>query len=316
MERLKKRFGKGPTGFGKGLKKRWAEKAEKTGQGGQMTGGAANASCRIIDAHIHFCCGDDYFDLIAGEAGHQNTREHLERQFKDQNVACGVVMGNRGLEMEKHQYPEFLRYCIGLDSSYLFQNQVADAVDQVEAHLQRDQCAGVKLYPGYSPFYVTDPIYEPVFELAEKYGKAVAVHTGATAGSGAILKYSHPLTLDEVAVRHPYVQLVMCHFGSPWLMDAAAVVDKNDNVAADLSGLLEGRVNLDVFFEEKAGFLEQLRAWLGYLDQYDRIMYGTDWPLANLEEYQLFIRRLVPEKFHQKVFFDNANRVYKLGLDV
>ena len=34
-------------------------------------------------------------------------------------------------------------------------------------------------------------------------------------------------------------------------MDAAAVVSKNPNVAADISGLLEGRVSLDVLFEEK-----------------------------------------------------------------
>ena len=34
----------------------------------------------------------------------------------------------------------------------------------------------------------------------------------------------------------------MCHFGNPFLEAAAAVVEKNPNVAADLSGLLEGRV--------------------------------------------------------------------------
>ena len=47
------------------------------------------------------------------------------------------------------------------------------------------------------------------------------------------------------------VQFVMCHFGNPWLMDAAAVVEKNENVAADLSGLLEGKFDIPEFLEDK-----------------------------------------------------------------
>ena len=43
-------------------------------------------------------------------------------------------------------------------------------------------------------------------------------------------------------------------------------------------------------------------------------MYGTDWPIVNLEEYIRFIQHLVPEKHWDKVFFENANRIYGLGL--
>lgn len=268
----------------------------------------------MIDAHLHFCRGDEYFDSIAAAAGHENTEEHLRAQFQDLDAVCGIVMGNRGLEPEQHRYPEFLRYCIGLDSSCLSQNLLMDSADLVEEHLKRQQCVGIKLYPGYNHGYISDPAYEPYYRLAERYDKVVAVHTGMTASSNAVLKYSHPLTLDEVAVNHPQVRFVMCHFGNPWLVDAAAVVEKNANVAADLSGLLEGLVDLDSFFREKEGYVEQLRAWLGYLHQYDRIMYGTDWPLVNLREYRDFVSRLVPEKYHEKVFFTNANEIYQLGL--
>lgn len=269
---------------------------------------------KIIDAHLHLCQADEYFDQIAVQAGHENSAGHLAEQYEKRGISCGIVMGNRGLQMENHRYPDFLRYCIGLDSSYLTNHQLLDEVDQVEEHLKSSQCVGVKLYPGYSRDYITAPAYDPIYRLAEKYEKAVAVHTGLTAGANAVLKYSHPLVLDEVAVKYPSVRFVMCHFGNPWLADAAAVLDKNPNVAADLSGLLEGRVNLDNFFEEKSGYIQQLRAWLGYLPRYERIMYGTDWPLVNLEEYRAFIERLVPEKYYEKIFFTNANEIYKLGL--
>jgi len=43
-------------------------------------------------------------------------------------------------------------------------------------------------------------------------------------------------------------------------------------------------------------------------------MFGTDWPIVNLSEYIEFFKRIVPEKHWDKVFFENANRVYRLGL--
>lgn len=270
---------------------------------------------KVIDAHLHFRPELENFCTLAQKVGHENTAEHLEEQCRQLQVVAGVVMGNRGLALEEHRhYPPSFRYCIGLDSHYLQLQRVEDALELVEQHLQLPRCVGIKLYPGYHPAYVTDPVYAPIYALAERYQKPVAIHTGTTANSGALLKYSHPLTLDELAVRYPYVQFVMCHFGNPWLTDAAAVLEKNQNVAADLSGLLAGRVELHSFFAEHSGYIEALRTWLGYLHRYDRVMYGTDWPLVNLQEYLAFIARLVPEQYHQKVFFDTANQIYHLGL--
>ena len=180
--------------------------------------------------------------------------------------------------------------------------------------MKRDNCCGVKLYPGYNKVWLTDPVYEPVYALAARYDKPVAVHMGLTSFSRAHLKYCHPLALDEAAADHPKTRFVMCHFGNPFLEAAAAVVEKNRNVSADLSGLLEGRVNLESYFREQAGYVSLLRTWLTAILQWDDIMYGTDWPIVNLEEYIRFIQGIVPEEHWEKVFFHNANRIYGLGL--
>jgi len=269
---------------------------------------------RIIDAHLHFYPAGEYFTEIARAAGHENNWEHLSREYKRLGIRAGVVMGNRSLDPADHTYPEGLFYCIGIDRAYLQGHSMKDAAAKIEENLKRPACVGIKLYPGYNPTYVWDEIYEPVYELAERYGKPVAVHTGETAGPDALLKYCHPMTLDEAAVRHPRVQFIMCHFGNPWLMDAAAVVDKNPNVALDLSGLLEGRTNVEELYRKKRGYLDTLRTWLDYTDRYEDMMFGTDWPLVNLEEYIEFIARLIPEEEQDKVFFENANRIYRLGL--
>lgn len=269
---------------------------------------------KIIDAHLHFWPEEPAFSQLAEAAGHKNTAEHLQKVYEELGIVCGIVMGNRTVDPKEHKYPSFMRYCIGIDSLYLDGNQVNDAVSQIEENLRNPQCVGIKLYPGYSPMYISDPAYEPVYELARDYQKPVAVHTGETSTQTAHLKYSHPLTLDEVAADHPQVQFVMCHYGNPWLMDAAAVVSKNDNVVADISGMLVGKVDMDRLFEEKQGYIEALRTWMGYLHEYEDILFGTDWPLANLSQYIDFVSRLVPEKYQEKVFFDNACRIYRLSL--
>ena len=85
-------------------------------------------------------------------------------------------------------------------------------------------------------------------------------------------------------------------------------------MSADLSGLLEGRVDLESYFREQAGYVSLLRTWLTAICRWDDILYGTDWPIVNLEEYIRFIQGIVPEKHWEKVFFGNASRVYGLGL--
>ena len=57
-----------------------------------------------------------------------------------------------------------------------------------------------------------------------------------------------------------------------------------------------------------------MRTWLEYMDRYGDVMFGTDWPLANLEDYIEFTKRLIPEEELEGVFFHNANRIYQLGL--
>lgn len=272
---------------------------------------------KIIDAHLHLFPPEPRTDAMAEAVGHQNSTEHLRKVYGELGMVHGVVMGNRTLETGRHCYPEDLfHYCVGLDSLVLDRGRSIpeDLPDQVEEHLKRPSCCGVKLYPGYNRLWLTDPVYDPIYRLAERYDKPVAVHTGLTAYARAHLKYSHPLALDEAAADHPHTRFVMCHFGNPFLQEAAAVLGKNPNVCADLSGLLEGRVELDRYFEEQAGYAGLLKSWLASTCAWDRILYGTDWPIVNLGEYIGFIRRLAPERHWEAVFFENANRVYGLGL--
>lgn len=273
---------------------------------------------KIIDAHLHlFPETESRFEEMAMAVGHHNSTAHLRQIYGELHIVHGVVMGNRSLDPADHHYPaDLFHYCVGLDSSLLGADgrAIPRLGDRIEEHLARPSCCGVKLYPGYNKTWLWDELYAPVYALAARYHKPVAVHMGLTASASAHLKYCHPLVLDEVAADHPDTQFVMCHFGNPFLESAAAVVEKNPNVAADLSGLLEGRVDLARFQAEQSGWMALLGTWLAAIDRWDDLLFGTDWPIVNLGEYIAFVQAVVPQAHWDQVFFHNADRVYGLGL--
>ena len=274
---------------------------------------------KIIDAHLHlFPTDESWAEETARKVGHHNDWDHLRQVYGELGMVHGVVMGNQSLDPDYHaRYPgDLFHYCVGLDSTLLGRGNrvIPDLAERVEENLKRESCCGVKLYPGYNRIWLSDPLYEPVYELAARYDKPVAVHMGLTSTPRAHLKYCHPMALDEAAADHKRTRFVMCHFGNPFLEAAAAVFEKNPNVSVDLSGLLEGRVDLDRYFREQAGYAGLLTTWLTAVGRLDSVMYGTDWPIVNLEEYIRFVQRLVPEEHWEQVFFQNANRIYGLGL--
>ncbi|MBR6862916.1 MAG: amidohydrolase family protein, partial [Acidaminococcaceae bacterium] len=170
-------------------------------------------------------------------------------------------------------------------------------------------CLGIKFYMGYQNVYLYDPRHEPLFELAKAYDVPVAMHSGETANHHGRLRYSHPLTVDEAACRHPDVRFVICHAGNPWIVDAFEVASKNENVFMDFSGLWEHRLTPERE-EEIEDFQKYVRMWMNYHGIWDKIMYGSDWPLINIPDNIRNLGRIVPEKHWNEFYYDNALRVY------
>ncbi|UUZ89955.1 hypothetical protein LJK87_28495 [Paenibacillus sp. P25] len=56
--------------------------------------------------------------------------------------------------------------------------------------------------------------------------------------------------------------------------------------------------------------MDHFRRALVYADRYDKMLFGTDWPLAPIDVYIDFVRRLIPEKHHDEVFYANAFQVF------
>lgn len=283
---------------------------------------------KIIDAHMHYF-NIEHFDLVAQNSRSENTAQCWKRICQENNIVFAIAMGNtfyttsrfggitpRLIDLaapfneEEYNQPSDIGYCLGVQSELITPDLVEKTAQEFEFYLKKPQCLGIKLYPGYNSVYVDDPRHWPLFELAKAYKVPVVIHTGDTSRAGAHLKYSHPLTVDDAAADFPETQFVMAHCGCPWFLDAAEVAAKNENVAIDLSGILEGCPDLEQIFQEQAGFLQYLRTWLNYMGRYDKIMYGSDWPLVNIPTYIEFTKRIIPEKHWESFYYDNALRIF------
>ncbi|GIN38108.1 MULTISPECIES: amidohydrolase family protein [Heyndrickxia] len=275
---------------------------------------------KIIDAHIHFSNIRSFHETANQQSHVDYSKSGIVKEFTEAGVVLGIGMGltettgigfpdpeamtPMGLDLDT-ELPNNIVYCAGINP-YSLNDQ---SLIFLEKELQKPNVVGLKIYLGYYPFYAYDEVYHPVYELAEKYDVPVVFHTGDTYSERGLLKYSHPLTLDEVAVRYRNIRFIMAHFGDPWVLTGAEVVYKNSNMYADLSGLIVG-TEKELKSYSEGRFLDHLRHALVYCDHYDRLLFGTDWPLAPVKPYIEFVKNLIPERFHEDVFYNNALKVF------
>ena len=96
-------------------------------------------------------------------------------------------------------------------------------------------------------------------------------------------------------------------------MKSCEVAYKNRNVYLDISGLLAGDESLIKATEQRTPVMHHYTLGLVYLNNYTKVLFGTDWPLVPLAPYIDFCRKLVPESAYKDVFYDNAVRLFRLN---
>lgn len=276
---------------------------------------------KIIDAHMHLSQIEEFKRTAAEKSFVDYSVTGILQEYAKNGVVLGIGMGltetqpdgfpdansvtPMGLDLTEELPPQLV-YCLGINPFTLDQAAVA----RLDTDLKKPNAVGLKIYLGYYPFYAYDSVYDPVYELAAKHQVPVVFHTGDTYSERGLLKYSHPLTLDEVAVKHREVNFMMAHFGDPWVLDGAEVVYKNRNMFADLSGLMVGDTANCQRLKDSPLFFSHLRHAITYCDHYEKFLFGTDWPLAPIRPYIQFVQELIPAEYHEDVFYKTALKVF------
>jgi predicted TIM-barrel fold metal-dependent hydrolase len=135
------------------------------------------------------------------------------------------------------------------------------------------------------------------------------IHTGDTFSTTSKVRFAHPLNIDDIAVDNPELIIIMCHIGNPWLLDCQEILYKNKNVYADISGLVIGNFTLN----DQKNYTYKIKALLRYVDMPHRLLYGSDWPISNMESYIKFVDKLkLNKQTRDLLLFKNSNNVFRL----
>ncbi|MDQ3388617.1 MAG: amidohydrolase [Gemmatimonadota bacterium] len=265
----------------------------------------------IIDCHTH---------LNAYADGPPTTLleryRALEVEMERYGVDYALVLSSYTATERRPSVAEILEVVgddprIGVVAGVSYLNYRASDLADLRALLGTNRIRGLKLYPGYEPFYVHDPRMRVVYELAGEFGVPVMIHTGDTFDPKGKVKFAHPLEVDEVAVDFREVTFVICHLGNPWVTDAMEVIYKNDNVVGDISGLTLGH------FEERFErfMLQQVNEVLTFAGDPKKLLYGTDWPICDMGSYIRFVRQLeLSEKDTNLILWENTARIFRIDL--
>lgn len=269
---------------------------------------------RIIDAHIHTHLHSNAEIEVSKNMGIDCSIEGLLSEMKRNDVEKSVCMTLNtssktpmDIDIVKQNQRKEIAYVAGINPDKMPRSSLV----VLEKALSERLIVGLKIYLGYFPYYPYDRKYSTIFKIAKDNSCPVVFHAGDV--FSALVKkpkvrFSHPLNIDEVAVENPDVNFVIAHTGAPWVVDAAEVIYKNPNVYADVSAFLIGKNIRGIMHYENA--VKMLQYAFGYVDNPEKFMYGSDWPLVKMDEYISFVKEAAPRSWHDKIFYGNAKKIF------
>ncbi len=161
------------------------------------------------------------------------------------------------------------------------------------------------LFPAMHRYSIQEDAVRPVFEWAEQMKRAVFVHCGVLSvglreklglDSPFDMRYSNPMDLHSVALRHPKVPVIVPHFGAGYFREALMLADLCPNVYLDTSSS-----NRWMRYQESHLDLRQVfRRTLDVVGP-KRLLFGSD-------------SSYFPRGWHHQIFDDQAKALYELGL--
>jgi hypothetical protein len=265
---------------------------------------------RIIDAHIH----TDFSFLpprrFAGRHGIDFSWKGLQHELDTNAITAAIAIttdwnaptpGQSRLLLAQAKKDFRIKPVCNIHPAHTG----FKARKEVESLLKHKAIFGIKIFPGYGHLHPTDTRYFPFYRLAAKYHAPVIIHTGDTFGSQHLVKYAHPLGVDELAVAFAQTKFVIAHLGNPWVRSASEIVYKNENGYADLSAFCIGRNGRTPDY-----VINDIKYALEYTERPDKFLYGSDWPLARMDEYIAHMKKAIPREHWKAIFFDNARTLF------
>jgi predicted TIM-barrel fold metal-dependent hydrolase len=257
-----------------------------------------------IDMHTHVwpdalakrALGSAFPELARrGDGRVTSLRSAMSRAGLDAAVCLGVAGEPRHVRAVN-------RFAASLTSPLIGFGSVHPEVDPDELvrDLREHHLKGVKIHPIVQEFALDDERLRPILEALS--GEFVTVIHVGLGGSERVMGFASPDKLRLLVKAFPRLDVIACHFGGYRMLDSAY-----DEV-----------VGLPIYLDTSwppslAGLDVQRVADLVQRHGPDRILFGSDWPMADIGEELEAIQRLeLPDWQINAIMGGNAQRLLSL----
>ena len=262
----------------------------------------------VIDCHTHLSkCGHE------GKTFAQ-VRDCLLREMDEARIALSFVYPDSEPGTVVSDLETTREIVLGCQRLLMLGTICVPRIDfngiaRLNAMAERGEIIGVKLYPGFEEFFPNEIGCRPIYELCLRYDMPVVFHSGETMGQAWREKYNHPHEIAKAAQQFPTLRMVVAHFAQPHLTACGEVVLAHPNVYADISGLAHPSVIHTCGRQAIERILEQIA-----IQQPEKLLYGTDWPLCDVGEHLHLIASLaISDSCKDLILGGNAATVFGVG---
>lgn len=275
---------------------------------------------RVLDAHVHlqpsammkpdvrslFEAGRaDVGELRAFEEDPERFERHLDAEGIDAAVLVNYVSPDvMGYRREANDW--VAAFTKGRERLIPMGSVHPDVTPDVRAEAERLARLGIrvfKVHTAHQLLYPNDARLAPLYEVAARHRIPVTIHTGTSVFPRAKNRFTDPLFVDDVAVDHPDVTLLLAHAGRPlWYETAFFLARRHANVHLEVSGIPPKRL-LDV--------LPRLA------DVDHKVVWGTDWPSMGVRSLRANVEQLLAlpltDAAKGRILWENGARALGVG---
>jgi predicted TIM-barrel fold metal-dependent hydrolase len=276
---------------------------------------------RVLDAHVHMQPWHMLKPAVLAvmTRGRADTDELLALQ-KDP-AAFELYLGSEGVDAAvcvNYVSPEVMGfppavndwvadYCRGRERLFAMGSVHPRAVADPRAEAERLVALGIrafKVHPAHQLLYPHDEGYRAVYEVAEREGIPVTVHTGTSIFPGAKNRFADPIHVDDVAADFPGLQILVAHAGRPlWGKTAFFLARRHANVHLELSGIPPRRL-----FDHLPRLAEVA----------EKCVWGSDWPSPGIRSLRQNVQDFLAlpglsDGAKGRILWENGARLLKAG---
>ncbi len=271
---------------------------------------------RKIDIHCH-TTNRKVPDVIPESATTEAILEEMINHDIETTVLLATYFPHKGTGVSNFRLYDWIRgrendFC--MFGSLDFEHYFYQGLNELEELVERAIIKGVKIYTGYQNIDLHSDKFKQIIDLVKNYDMPLMFHTGQSYtskrkyGKLAITEVAKPTDLEFIAADYG-VQVIMSHMGKPFFKELIEVVKRNENMYADMSGLIDSKFDRD----EKFLMVEEIKRFLGECGV-KQFLFGTDFPVQTHKDSVYFIEASMKgytDKEKQAVYYDNARRLLK-----